>query len=1195
MEQLKQAIIDDDLESVKTLLQQFDVDFDAAICGDETALHIACQYGRFKVAKYLLDNGAPVNTVTCFNRTALNFACANRHLATVQCLLDNGAAVNLGTKPLIAAVRNNCYDSVKLLLEYHADVNCIDSGESPLTVALETPRYSQRRYDHERKVKVILLLLQHGATLLPSLKHISCELLMNAEAQHANVIQRLIDENLISLKSEGAYLAAFDYAFTHGPMELAEKVILNANHSKVEQLLTKAAYYSAKNNWPRILLKLSEKSVDINALTYGQTPLYAACEERHELIVSLLLKIGADPNIQIDSAEMQFSPVVLKDLAFPLHVAVHHGSAKIVDMLLKKCALLNPPGEPLLHIACSDTDKGTPTDEDTETRSLECKLAVIRLLLQQGVDVNAISDKGYSALYRACKSQQLEVVQMLLDAGADVNLTSNRLYPLIAACEAGSAELVDLLVKVGADVKCVTHDNETCLHAIASFSHSNAATWKTAGEEVGTRSMECMSLAVRLLLQQGVDVNAISGEGDTALYRACRSQQLEVVPTLLEAGADVNLTSNKLYPLMAACEVGSAEIICLLVKAGADMKCSNCKNETCLHAVLNACASTMDSWKSDTHCIQRQEALKRYTSIAEILLSVGTDINKVNRRGASALYFACVRGETELVKLLLSHGANPNTRSGTYAMLAACRGCHYDVVKLLLDYNADLAVLDNRGKTVLHCVLECGESHHKRTELIELLLGRGANVSEACDAGETPLYIACSKGLESVVKKMLEYGAKVNEKSDKKLALNIACRNEHESVVQLLLTNGANPNLKGACDDSDEVSSFYIACSKGLESIAKKMLEYGAEVNGNSSEFLPLNAACRNGHISVVQLLLTNGANPNVKEFSYCGVDDPVFPDGEMFGTYPLCVAAAGDKCAIVELLLKHGANADIAQCTPLRDAVKKLIDEIGNFLCRPMDLEKKLSTVRLLLLHGANVNALMRNGKTPFDVAVCTIADSRKLLVDDLLQLMVKYGAVLKDHDDDDDNDDDDDSSQPEHPEILKALATFGGHFKFIVDMFLAGAGFQLLGRCCDALATSSRKARSIELCQAAVLAGYRPSTEELHNLQLEADRLRSNTMTQQLVNWLNRDREEVPSLRRQCRVAIRRQLSAAAHFKTILPAIEHMASQLELPRILKEYLQFDGPLNEVDQLLSFPADSSTSESYASDSDDSNNYDSDF
>jgi len=1167
----RQAIIASDLDSVKKLTEKSGVDVNTMMFNDETALHIACQKGCFGVVQCLLVNGAFVDIMNSHQQTPLYIACENGHDEVVECLLDNGASVNVGENALIVAVRKNHYDCVELLLEHDANVNCTDSeGKSSMQIAIQNMQtamqdsycsyrdsYSQRSHAHahQRKMKLILLLLEYGATVLPSLKDISCELLMNAEDDHEKAVQRLIDESLISLKSESTYLAAFDYAFTHGAKELAEKLMMNYSYSGIKQLSTKGAYYSAKHNWPDVLSKLLEERVDINALTCCKTPLYIACEEGHESIVRLLLDNGADPNIQNDSAESTHS----RDLTFPLHVAVYRANSTIINMLLKRGASLNPPGEPLLHIVCTNASNDAYKWKSAERRSLEH--AVIRLLLQQGVNVNAISDKGDTALYRACKSRELEVVQILLDAGADINLTSEKLFPLIAACEAGSAEFINLLVKAGADVKCRTRYNETCLMAIASLSRYFCH-WKTA----------VVGPLVRLLLQQGVDINAVSSDGDTALYRACERQQLAVVKTMLEAGADMNLTSNR--PLTVACCHGSTKMLNLLLEAGADTKC-NC-SESFLHVVIKACVSEKYFEQSaDKH----QEIAKRYMSVAEILLSAGADINQVDRKGASALYLACDKGETEFAKLLLSRGANPDMRSDTYPILAACKGHHYDIAKLLLNYNADVAVVDSTGKTVLHYVLQCVKSRQKQAELIELLLARGANVNEASDEGETPFYIACSKGLESVVQKMLACSAKVNARSYKKVALSIACLNGHLPVIHQLLASGADVNLKAVCDDpddpdyvfqyqcysytdeSDKETPFYIACCKGLESVAKEMLQYGAKVNGNSAEFLPLNAACRNGHVSVVKLLLTNGASVNLREVSSSYDDDDDSNDG-MYGSYPLCVAATGNKRAIVELLLKHGAKVDIGWCTPLHDAIKKLTHALRDYDCHHSYIETKLSIIRSLLEHGANVNTLMHNGMTPLKVAVNALCHS-ECYIDELLQLMVKYGAELQDLDPGVD------SSSPEDLNVLSALATFNGRCKFVIDMFRAGARFHLLAHCCNSLETSFWNRNAIPLCQAAVLAGYKPSTRELDNLQTEADG-RSNYMFRDLILrlliWLNEVREQVPSLQRQCRVVIRQQLSVAARFKTMLPALEQMAEQLELPRIVKEYLQFDGPLTEVD-----------------------------
>jgi len=355
-----------------------------------------------------------VNTKNHYNQTALYCACENGNTKVAQYLLDNGASVSLGEKTLIAAVRQNHYDCVKLLLEHNADVNCTNTKrESPITVAVQTHLYS-----------IILLLLQYGAIpSAPLSDMVAIQLLEHARVEHAKVIQKLIDENFINLTSDSTFMAAFSFAVKYGPEELAETMLSNDSCSRLEQLLyPDVVYYSAKNNSPSILSKLLGKGIDVNVLTEGHTPLYVACKEGHESVVDLLLNNGADPNVPNELA-------ISKDFSLPLQVAVHRGNAVIVDKLIEKGAKLDHPGEPLLHTACSGTAESKTAGEAGETRSVEDMLSIIRLLLQRGVNVNAVSDTGDTALYRACVEQRLPVVQMLLEAGADVNLTSKRLYP----------------------------------------------------------------------------------------------------------------------------------------------------------------------------------------------------------------------------------------------------------------------------------------------------------------------------------------------------------------------------------------------------------------------------------------------------------------------------------------------------------------------------------------------------------------------------------------------------------------------------------------------------------------------------------------------------------------------------------------------------------------------------------------------
>ena len=60
----------------------------------------------------------------------------------------------------------------------------------------------------------------------------------------------------------------------------------------------------------------------------------------------------------------------------------------------------------------------------------------------------------------------------------------------------------------------------------------------------------------------------------------------------------------------------------------------------------------------------------------------------------------------------------------------------------------------------------------------------------------TPLNVAVSKGDIEVVKKFIEYGANVNEKSDDMSPLMTAARYNKVEIIKVLLASGARPVTK---------------------------------------------------------------------------------------------------------------------------------------------------------------------------------------------------------------------------------------------------------------------------------------------------------------------------------------------------------------------------------------------------------------
>jgi len=509
------------------------------------------------------------------------------------------------------------------------------------------------------------------------------------------------------------------------------------------------------------------------------------------------------------------------------------------------------------------------------------------------------------------------------------------------------------------------------------------------------------------------------------------------------------------------------------------------------------------------------------------------DVDTKNEHNKTALYYACENGHAEVAQYLLDNGASVSL--GEKPLVAAVTGKHVTLVQLLLTHGAHPDALEesvkysSRQKLPLHIAADdCN------TELVELLLKHGANVDITEYTGHTALHNAVNDHLGAA----------------SALSWYTADTKNLKAVIDILLENKADVNIV----NNYGKTPLYIAAKRGLLDIVRKMLEV---CGGNPNRGSSLVVACQRQNVELANVLLMHGADPNIESETESRYDIPLF------------IAVDNDNKEMIKSLLNAGASVNAVNyegINPVCLAAGEIISIDNNRSnyshSRDGDrLTEKLSTIRLLLQHGAHFSFPMQDGESPLISIVdglCSLAQPRGLRYRstvELLQLMIQHGAVLLDSSPELE---DDIHNQWRTVGTLRSLATFDGKCKFIVDMLRAGAGFQLIKSCCDAVSTAST-AKSIRLCQAAVLAGYAPRALELQQLQLAA--ARSDTVDQ-LVNWLNEDRQHPPSLLRQCRVVIRRQLSAAVHYQTILPAID----KLPLPKDLKLYLQFDGVMSEVD-----------------------------
>ncbi|CAL8379480.1 unnamed protein product [Gadus morhua 'NCC'] len=174
----------------------------------------------------------------------------------------------------------------------------------------------------------------------------------------------------------------------------------------------------------------------------------------------------------------------------------------------------------------------------------------------------------------------------------------------------------------------------------------------------------------------------------------------------------------------------------------------------------------------------------------------GVFIEYVNTRatnGQTAVFMAAAEGHTDVVKLLVTAGANLNVKdaSGLTPLLAAVSNDKPATAMALIRKGGAVHVTDASGQSCLHLASAQGSS-----ELVSMLLRFGAlnrrNVEQ-----KTALYLAAEHGHHECLEMLAAAGANVEiQATDGGTALMAATEAQSEPCVDALLKHGADPNVE---------------------------------------------------------------------------------------------------------------------------------------------------------------------------------------------------------------------------------------------------------------------------------------------------------------------------------------------------------------------------------------------------------------
>jgi ankyrin repeat protein len=611
----------------------------------------------------------------------------------------------------------------------------------------------------------------------------------------------------------------------------------------------------------------------------GQTPLHLAVSSKDLAACQLVVANAASSSLHTEDKHGN-SPV---DLAMAGLLGGRSGDDGILDFLVQQGSAERKHEAQWFRAFCSAICSGSrvlidvfvrhgrslldrhPTKGGTALHfavhtATASTLEPIDLLVQAGVDVNAVDNDGVTALHIAAQRCDSGVVRCLIKHGAMVDAIDSGFggTPLTGAIFGAKVDNARVLIDAGASAFHKVKAGRPLLHLAA---------------QEGQREI------LELLITKGVPASTLDELGHTAAYWACQNGHLECIKFLVSQGLDLRagktdlmeeaitkghipiveflwkrglpITESRLGLLHGSEDIHSSrwDVLYFLLRHVQPPKPAEGDGEDeaykstfpepylsfgfpILAAALLEAGRRLGTASLDSHsgalllftCAQHG-----FVSGTQTLLRAAPSLDEVQKyyaepHGWRGLEIAVCKNNIALVKLFLEHGWDPNredVRGRTSLHLAALCGAS-DVVEELLG-ECNIHHRDKDWNTPVHLAASCGS-----VAVLELLTGAGGDVNKQNKAGETPLGIACEQGHTEAVRWLLDHGSRCQMGHPSQSSpLHHAARLNNVDCMNALITSGSNVNAKCAGGNTP----LHTAAKSGAWKAVSRLLEADADPN----------------------------------------------------------------------------------------------------------------------------------------------------------------------------------------------------------------------------------------------------------------------------------------------------------------------------------------------------------------------------
>ncbi|KAM6980516.1 ankyrin repeat and EF-hand domain-containing protein 1 [Aplochiton taeniatus] len=233
--------------------------------------------------------------------------------------------------------------------------------------------------------------------------------------------------------------------------------------------------------------------------------------------------------------------------------------------------------------------------------------------------------------------------------------------------------------------------------------------------------------------------------------------------------------------------------------------------------------------------------------------------------GNGAMHLASVANDTDMVRFLISLGANPNVqdKKGRTPVILAAQLGHDNMMALLAMNDANMNVVDNEGQGVLFYCISPTKRHQR---CLQVALKGKANVNNVSSSGKPVFLLACehAQDCESMCLSILERGADptATDEATGRTALMGAAKAGALDLVRAILLRGANSDAL----DKNRMHAAHMAAQGGFFEVLVLLSAYSADLSvvdkdGNT----PLSYAAAGGFSDCCRFLSQRGCNSKLK------------------------------------------------------------------------------------------------------------------------------------------------------------------------------------------------------------------------------------------------------------------------------------------------------------------------------------------